>query len=328
MFLAFGTMFVTCGFTHMMEAIVLWKPWYWFSGDLKLVTGVASVITAVTLPSIVPQIEGMVVVAQVSEERKKQLEISNQELAKRELELSASNRSLQKEIDDRELVEERLRVLSRRLLTLQDDERQRVFQMLHEGTLQSLTALQLSLARLRRNLREKDDLNLMTQADQLAMGILDEVRNTSYLLYPPMLEEAGLIPALGWYADAFTKLTRVEVEIVLPQSLGRLGPEVEIGLFRIVQESLTNVNWHARATKAVVEIAKQDDLLALTIRDNGVGLPSDFDKPNRKSIGISGMTERARQLGAELKITRLAPGTMVQLLLKTKMGNGSRTFTN
>ncbi len=315
MFLAFGTFILACGFTHLMEVVVLWKPLYWLSGDIKLVTAVASVLTAVALPSLVPQAEAMVASARISEQRRTQLEQSNTVLASREAELSHSNSSLQREITNRQQAEDTLRVLSSRLLTLQDDERQRVSHALHEGTAQNLTALQLSFDELRRNLSTPFDLALLSQSEDLVKKILDEVRTTSYLLHPPLLEEAGLASALRWYGDTFSRMTGIEIAIFVPEEVSRLSGETEIGLFRIVQESLTNVRLHARATQAAVQMLQTESSLTLTISDNGNGLSPESAPLDRRGIGIPGMKERARQLHANLEIVPLNPGTMVRITL-------------
>jgi signal transduction histidine kinase len=315
MFLAFGTFIITCGFTHFMEVVVLWRPLYWLSGDIKLVTAVASVLTAVALPSPVPQAEAMVASARISEQRRAQLEKSNTGLATREAELSHSNSSLQREIANRQQAEDTLRVLSSRLLTLQDDERQRISHALHEGTAQDLTALQLSFDELRRNLSTPVDLALLSQSEDLIENILNEVRTTSYLLHPPLLEEAGLASALRWYGDTFSRMTGIEIAISLPEDVTRLPSETEIGLFRIVQESLTNVRLHAHATHAAVQMLQTESSLTLTISDNGIGLPLESAPLDRKGIGIPGIKERARQLHGTLEIVPLNPGTMVRVTI-------------
>lgn len=315
MFLAFGTFIITCGFTHFMEAIVLWYPLYWLSGDIKLITAIASVLTAVALPPLVPQVAAMVASARLSEQRRKQLETSNGELAMRETELSRSNSALQGEIASRQRAEESLRVLSGRLLTLQDDERQHLYVSLHEGTAQNLTALQLSLESLRKHLREPMDIALLSRSEDLAQDILSEVRTTSYLLHPPLLEEAGLASALRWYGETFSKLSGIDVTISLPDGMRRLAGEIEIALFRIVQESLTNVRLHANATRAKVQIVEKDLSLTLTISDNGLGVPPEPEPSDKPGVGIPGMRERARQIKATFEIIPLNPGTEVRVVL-------------
>lgn len=317
MFLAFGTFIITCGFTHFMEVVVLWKPLYWLSGDVKLVTAVASVLTAVALPPLVPQVAAMVASARVSEERRKRLEDFNAQLARREAELSDTNVVLQREIANRQRAEESLRVLSGRLLTMQDDERQRVSRVLHEGAAQTIAALQLSFESLRQNLHQPADLALLSRSEDLTKNILQEIRTTSYLLYPPLLEEAGLASALRWYGGIFAKVSGIEVTISLPEGMPRLSREIEIGLFRIVQESLNNVQLHARATRAALQIVQTGSSLTLTISDNGAGISPSSQLESATGVGIPGMRERARQMRAAFDIVSLTPGTMIRIQLET-----------
>src|SRR5579862_2412846 len=116
MFLAFGLFIIACGFTHFMEMVVLWKPLYWLSGDVKLITALASVVTAIALPGLIPRVHSMVAAAQISEERRLQLEKANAELQQ----------------------------ISSRIMTAQDSERRRIARELHDGVGQYLAAIKMS----------------------------------------------------------------------------------------------------------------------------------------------------------------------------------------
>src|SRR5579884_3593469 len=185
MFLAFGTFIIACGFTHFMEVVVLWKPVYWLSADVKLITAAASVITAIALPPLVPKVHEMISAAKTSNQHKLQIEIANRELFD-------TNAALKQEVTKRTQAEEQLRNLSGRLLQLQDNERRRLARELHDSTGQVLTAIQLNLSLASKQLAGTDGnaRSWLDDATRLTGQAISEVRTMSYLLHPPMLEEA------------------------------------------------------------------------------------------------------------------------------------------
>ena len=202
-----------------------------------------------------------------------------------------------------------LQRLSARLLQIQDEERRRLARDLHDELGQQLTGLKLAL--------DTGDRN--KEASQLAETALSMVRNLSYLLHPPLLDEAGLRPALHWYLDGFTKRSNIQSSLsVMPHAFPRLPKDIEVTIFRVVQESLTNVYRHSGSENARVEIEKQADRVIVRVRDYGKGLPLELAgmKPSAgEGVGISGMRERLRQLGGELLVSRAEPGTAVEARL-------------
>ncbi len=202
-----------------------------------------------------------------------------------------------------------LQRLSARLLQIQDEERRRLARDLHDELGQQLTGLKLAL--------DTGDKN--KKASQLAETALSMVRNLSYLLHPPLLDEAGLRAALHWYVDGFTKRSNIQASLsVMPHAFPRLPKDIEVAIFRVVQESLTNVYRHSGSGSARVEIEKQADCVSVRVRDYGKGLPRELAgmKPGAgEGVGISGMRERLRQLGGELLVTRAEPGTVVEARL-------------
>jgi signal transduction histidine kinase len=140
------------------------------------------------------------------------------------------------------------------------------------------------------------------------------VRNLSYLLHPPLLDETGLRSALHWYVEGLVKRSKIEISLsITPHMFPRLAPDVETAIFRVVQESLTNVYRHAESESARVELDKQSEWVVVRVRDYGKGLPQQtIGKSFSLGVGIGGMRERVRQLGGELKVSRVAPGTMVE----------------
>jgi len=145
---------------------------------------------------------------------------------------------------------------------------------------------------------------------------IDFVRNLSYLLHPPLLHETGLRSALHWFIAGLTKRSGIEIQLIVrPVTFTRLSSEMETTIFRIVQESLTNVYRHADSTNVRVEIDKQSEWVVVRIRDYGKGIASDISTGTylgKMGVGISGMRERVRQLGGQLTVSRAEPGTIVE----------------
>jgi PAS domain S-box-containing protein len=200
-----------------------------------------------------------------------------------------------------------LQRLSTELLRVQDEERRRLARELHDDLGQLLAAIKMSMPNIAAN----------QQCLQITDSAIATVRNLSYLLHPPLLDESGLRAALHWYVDGLTKRSNISITLtVRPVVFPRLAKDVEITVFRIVQESLTNVYRHAQSESARVEIDKQSEWLSVRIRDYGKGLPKEYaDKAARLGVGISGMRERVRQLGGDLTVSRAEPGTLVEARL-------------
>jgi signal transduction histidine kinase len=314
MFLAFGTFIIACGFTHLMEVIVLWKPLYWLSGDVKLLTAVASVITAAALPPLVPKVHQMVSAAKLSDERQQSVEHTNDELFR-------ANQALEQEIERRNSLEQELRRLSGRLLEIQDDERRRLARELHDSTGQLLAAIQLNLSLAQQDIENKplDLRHRLSEAATLSKQAINEVRTMSYLLHPPMLDEAGLILALQWYVEGFVERSNLNVDLQLPDKWERLSRELELAIFRLIQESLTNIHRHSASREAVIKLELTPTEVILFVRDFGKGISLIANGHNggriltRIGVGIRGMQERVRQLGGSITIKNADPGTSVEV---------------
>jgi PAS domain S-box-containing protein len=227
--------------------------------------------------------------------------------------VQALNRELRQRLsqleDSRRIIELRtfeLQKLSGQLLHIQDEERRRIARELHDDLGQQLSALKMII----NNPANKDE------AMQTADRALASVRNLSYLLHPPLLDETGLRSALYWYTEGLTKRSGIQVSLsVKPQMFPRLSKEVEMTIFRVVQEALTNVYRHAETDNARVEIDKQSEWVSVRVRDHGKGLPKETEGktvwPNM-GVGIAGMRERMRQLGGELTLSNAEPGTLLE----------------
>jgi len=199
-----------------------------------------------------------------------------------------------------------LQKLSTRLLHVQDEERRRIARELHDDLGQQLVALKMELSKLA-------DAGA---ANELADSAVASVRNLSYLLHPPLLDETGLRAALHWYVDGMVKRSNFQITLTItPPSFARLARDVEITVFRVVQESLTNIYKHADSDSARVEVDQQPEWVVVRVRDYGKGvahLTGSRDRTPSLGVGISGMRERVRQFGGELTVTRAEPGTLVE----------------
>ena len=195
--------------------------------------------------------------------------------------------------------------LSARVLNIQDEERRRVARDLHDDLGQQLAGLKMIL-----------DKNPDKEASQIAESAIKTVRNLSYLLHPPLLDETGLHAALHWFVDGLAKRSGIDIQLILrPVSFPRLTTEIETAIFRVVQEALTNVYRHANSVSARVELDKQTESISVRIRDYGKGLTPDIFGAVpfiKTSVGIAGMRERVRQLGGELTVANAEPGTLVE----------------
>ncbi|HEX4003174.1 MAG TPA: PAS domain-containing sensor histidine kinase [Candidatus Acidoferrales bacterium] len=225
-------------------------------------------------------------------------------------------------ITARREAEESLRNLSARLLQLQDEERRRIARELHDTTGQSLAALAIHLSAVNERIAAKDPVasEILREALQLSQEASNQTRTLSYLLYPPTLDFSGLKSALEWFADGFTQRSKIKVNLDLSLGGERVPQSIETALFRIVQESLTNMYRHSGGTEATVRGRRQDNTVSLEISDNGKGMPADLlaslsGPGGQVGVGIRGMKERARQLGGRLRIKSGEAGTTIMVVL-------------
>lgn len=211
-------------------------------------------------------------------------------------------------IESQRMVELRtleLQKLSSELLRVQDDERRRISRTLHDELGQELTALKLQLDM--NNGAAKGNLSDAIETTERA---LSKVRNLSYLLHPPLLDESGLLPALHWYFEGLQK--RSELRITFdpkPTAFPRLTSDIETAIFRLIQEALTNIYRHSGSEDARIEIHHENDRVTLRVRDFGKGIGP---MATAAGLGITGMKERVRQLNGEIRIARAEPGTLVE----------------
>ena len=222
--------------------------------------------------------------------------------------------------------EKSLRDLSLHLLRSQDEERRRIGRDLHDSLGQYLAALKMNLELLARN--PSSDVHL-SEAVRLADESMKEVRTLSYLLHPPLLEETGLASAVQWYLDGFAARSHIEIEFDKDPRFPRLPRDVELALFRVLQESLTNVHRHSGSDAAQISLLMRKDGAVLKIQDYGRGITPDVLDQVRNvgalGIGLRGMTERMLQLGGRLEIESLPEkGTTVTAIAPARQVKASR----
>ena len=210
-----------------------------------------------------------------------------------------------------------LRQLSSRLLSLQDSERRRIARELHDSLGQYLVGLKLNAHMLRKS-PESDEL--WSEADRLTEQCISEVRTLSYLLHPPTMDAAGFASAARWYVEGYGQRSGVSVNLDAPADMERLPDAVELALFRVLQEALTNVHRHSGASAADVMIRHDAEEVILEIKDNGCGIPEEllgyFHKTGSgMGVGIAGIRERVRELRGRLTLESGNTGTLVRVAL-------------
>ncbi len=220
--------------------------------------------------------------------------------------------------------EESLRQLSARLLQLQDEERRHIARDLHDITGQKLAMQSITLSQLlnRKSAAfDGESRRMLEECADLTKQLSEEIRTLSYVLHPPLLDEMGLSSAVKWYAEGFEERTGIAVDVSIASDFLRLPPEVEVTLFRVIQESLTNVHRYSGSPKAYVQVKSTSAEIKVQVGDFGRGmLPDRFDSITGASapvgVGIQGMKERMRQLSGRLEIvSRPKEGTLVTAIL-------------
>lgn len=223
------------------------------------------------------------------------------------------------------VTETSLRQLSARLLQLQDEERRRIARDLHDTTGQKLVVLSMTLDRLARlpELGKSEAQEALKESREVAEKISEEIRTLSYLLHPPLLDECGLQSAVRWYAEGFEKRSGIKLDVAISPDLVRLPIDAETALFRVVQESLTNVHRYSGSVRAEIRISEISDEVRLEVVDYGKGIKAGtvraaLDASARLGVGIPGMRERLHQLGGRLNVDFGATGTTVAATLPIK----------
>ena len=217
-----------------------------------------------------------------------------------------------------EIVEqsEQLRDLSGKLMFAQDEERRRIARELHDSAGQNLAALGMILAQLKDDMKGElaQSSKSLKDAQALVQDLTREIRTTSYLLHPPLLDESGLPSALRWYVEGLAERSGLRIELNISDNLGRLAPEMELAIFRLVQECLTNIHRHSGSKTAIIRIGREAGRIYAEVQDHGKGMSQDrFAEVQSQGVGVGirGMRERVRQSHGELTVDSNALGTKI-----------------
>ena len=223
------------------------------------------------------------------------------------------NRMLQRELNEREAAEQQLRKLSIQLLRVRDDEARRFARELHDGLGQTMVAAKM----MAESLSSQNPSNpKFEELAKLVQEAAAQTRTISYLLHPPMLDELGFASAAEWFIDGFTQRTGVAVSKSISAGAEHLPKDLELALFRILQEALTNIQRHSKSAKAEVSVSVESQDVMLIVSDYGKGIPSETlerfrTKGTHVGVGLAGMKERVTEFKGELEIQSDGMGTKI-----------------
>jgi PAS domain S-box-containing protein len=225
--------------------------------------------------------------------------------------------ALYQDVTERNKAQIAFREISGQLENLQQEERRRLARDLHDSTSQELAVLNWNLTRLMHLVGDRDEdlKKLVQQTKEIAYECSARIRSVAYLLHPPLLGEAGLTQAVPWLAEGFEQRSGIPVTLEISPDLGRYRDEVEIAIFRVVQEGLANVLRHSGSPVAKISLQCKANWIELAVSDQGSSyareaLMQSLDR--RNSVGINGMRERVEQLGGYLRIDCDKQGTTVR----------------
>ena len=247
------------------------------------------------------------------------LDITEHRQLRSMLEDRVRERTRELELKNLELVTQAdvVRELSARLLQIQDEERRRIARELHDSVGQMLAAVSMNMAHVHHEaaVLGPDARKALEDNAELLEQLSSEIRTISHLLHPPLLDEVGLQSALQWYIDGFSDRSKIQVDLELPDDFGRLPRNLEITLFRVVQECLTNIHRHSGSSTAAIRVARSQNEVRLEVRDAGKGLPveaqTSLSSGKLSGVGLRGMHERLRQMGGQLNVQSNGNGTLI-----------------
>jgi signal transduction histidine kinase len=224
---------------------------------------------------------------------------------------------------------EQLRELSSRLQQNQDDERRHIARELHDSAGQRLAALGMNLAIIASHKMQDPTLeNAVQDSQELVQELSKEIRTMSYLLHPPLLDENGLPEAIRWYTRGIMARNGLDIELVIGENFGRLPREIELAVFRIVQECLTNIHRHSGSKTAAILVSRTGESVFLEVQDAGQGISVETlagIQVQRAGVGITGMRERARHLGGVMNIQSDTSGTKVSVTFPVPITDTDQT---
>jgi PAS domain S-box-containing protein len=237
-------------------------------------------------------------------------DVTERKLAHEKLEQRVRERTAELESSQQDL-----HALSAQLMRIQDEEGRRIARELHDSAGQIITALGINLGRLGQQVRQTPSLAKGVEDSQdLVQQLNKEIRTMSYLLHPPLLDETGLEEAVRWYIEGVMERSGLHIDLSITESFGRLPGEMELALFRIIQECLTNVHRHSGSKNAAIRISRETESVSLEIEDEGKGIsPEKLAGIQGRSsgVGITGIRERARHFGGVVDIQSSGRGTKI-----------------
>ncbi len=238
-------------------------------------------------------------------------------------------RLLSSELVERERMEESARRLSVRVLQLQDEERRKFSRELHDSLGQLLAVAKMHMTVL---LEKNPHDELLKEIDQLLTDSVTETRTISHLLHPPLLDEVGIASAARWYAEGFAKRSGIEIVADIPDDLQRMSRPAELVLFRVLQESLTNIHRHSRSSRAEISLQTNAKGAILRIRDYGKGIPREMlqnfmSTGTNVGVGLAGMRERVREQGGHFDLQSDRNGTTITVIMPTAPAESAPPLT-
>jgi two-component system NarL family sensor kinase len=222
-----------------------------------------------------------------------------------------------------------LQTLSLRLLKVQDEERRKLSRDLHDSTGQTLAALKIAVSFLQLSIKDDPSkMALVTDVADLADQAIEELRTMAYLLHPPLLDEVGFACAAEWYIEGFAKRSGVNLSMEIATHHERMPRSMETALFRVLQESLTNVHRHSKAAHVTVCFRHQFEKVILEIRDDGCGIEGERlvrlrETSAETGVGLAGMRERMYELNGTLEIESEGRGTTIRAVVPLRAGTPS-----
>jgi PAS domain S-box-containing protein len=221
------------------------------------------------------------------------------------------------DVTARRNAEEALRKLSGRLLGIQDQERRRIARELHDSLGQYLAGLKIAIELLSNSSNSDTHKTLLAECSEILEKSITETRTLSHLLHPPLLDEAGFASAASWFVNGFSQRSGIPVALEMPEDMPRLPEAVEIALFRVLQESLTNVHRHSHAPSAEIKVETDAEQISIEVRDHGRGVPEHIlqqiqNESTKLGVGLAGMRERVHELGGTFEVTSNGFGTTVR----------------
>lgn len=221
---------------------------------------------------------------------------------------------------------ERLRELTIRLQQSQDDERRRISRELHDSAGQLVVALKLNLGAMRTHVEnDAPVLKPLQEQRELLQQLDNEIRTISYLLHPPLLDETGLVGAIQWYIKGLSQRSGLDIELIISETLNRLPDGMELAIFRVVQECLTNIHRHSGSKTASIRLSRNRETVSLEVKDHGNGIDADTlarIRGQHAGVGTTGMWERVHHLRGSLEIEADSNGTKVSITIPV---SGSET---